>query len=1024
MSLRGGKDTSLSTPAIVLPEAISLDGATDYLSRASDFVGNVDSKTFTFSCFEYHVNQTVTAQIPYATLNNRFMIQVTDNTLYVLGYNSSGTLVLNANCPISIENTSANILTSIDMDTQANCKIYINDVAQSITFSTFTAGQLIDFTEAGHKIGTNGAGSANFVHGRLSHLFLDYTYRDLSIEANRRLFITAEGKPPATKNVSIGKTPDITPQDYIAYYPLTGTAEDKNGNYDGIENGGLAYVDDATMGSVADLDGVNDYIDTGYTSTETISCSLWVKATGASGFMVSDTDNTGSSSESTFAIAANNASFYYFVHKGTNYTISSNLYDGNWHNIVIILTATTIKSYIDGTIFLNTTLTTSNTNGTRSIKLGRLGDYNGFYFNGNLSKVRFYTKELTAQEVTNIYNYELVTRPIPASDGLVAYYPLKNNSLDNYFNQHDGTDVSVTYDGTEATIGTSITFPSASGFVEMSYILNGVLTFSDVEINVFNSGTLSDVRKYNKALTKGEKYELSTLDADHYVVKAIPDLIFESPLFYFPMTDASTAHINAVPNGNMLQNGLIETADRGANQGNMVQSAFEGATVDNIENTTTFADSKQITASLSFKVNSLVSNSIIELKNGTLGQSKFYIETRADGGLRLLGRNTANTTILYVTYPLKIVAGVNYTLDLSIDLTNVAKRHVILQGTDITEDIAWTTYTDDSLAFATCNTNKFGVTTGTVDLELGEVYIDTAYIDLGADNSFIDSTTLEHRTAREVQALLGSNPKFVCPISADNPTANYGSIGAMTLNGGGLTGARGASEYIARSAKSDGTTGYFSGGALSGAVDSKTFSLVFAVYVPAVSSFSQVFNLYDGVNDGFRCEVTPSENLQFLAYNSVGTLILNAQGSALVTDSWNIVTISADLADSLKRSVTVNRVSAPPTWFTYTDDLIDFTKSQSYIMGYRGAIQADIDQPQAFTYFTTEYIDFLDEATYNKVVNQLSFPRDIEKEIDDGNIPTPFAYLPFDDTANLGKNVYGTDFTVVGTVTAGADFAI
>ena len=31
--------------------------------------------------------------------------------------------------------------------------------------------------------------------GRLAHFFLDYTYRDLSIESNRRLFITAEGKP-------------------------------------------------------------------------------------------------------------------------------------------------------------------------------------------------------------------------------------------------------------------------------------------------------------------------------------------------------------------------------------------------------------------------------------------------------------------------------------------------------------------------------------------------------------------------------------------------------------------------------------------------------------------------------------------------------------------------------------------------------------------------------------------------------------------------------------------------------------
>jgi len=55
---------------------------------------------------------------------------------------------------------------------------------------------------------------------------------------------------------------DPTPQDYIAYYPLTGTAEDKTGNYNGTENGGLLYIDDITKGSVASFDGIDDSIST------------------------------------------------------------------------------------------------------------------------------------------------------------------------------------------------------------------------------------------------------------------------------------------------------------------------------------------------------------------------------------------------------------------------------------------------------------------------------------------------------------------------------------------------------------------------------------------------------------------------------------------------------------------------------------------------------------------------------------------------------------------------------------------
>lgn len=64
------------------------------------------------------------------------------------------------------------------------------------------------------------------------------------------------------------------------------------------------------------------------------------------------------------------------------------------------------------------------------------------------SSLRIYGRTLTATEITTIYDYELVTHHIPVDNGLIAYYPLETNSMDNYFNQYDGTDTAVTYDGT------------------------------------------------------------------------------------------------------------------------------------------------------------------------------------------------------------------------------------------------------------------------------------------------------------------------------------------------------------------------------------------------------------------------------------------------------------------------------------------------------------------------------------------------------------------------------------------------
>lgn len=175
---------------------------------------------------------------------------------------------------------------------------------------------------------------------------------------------------------------DPTPQDYIAFYPLTGTAEDVTGNYDGTEVG-ATYVDDVARGAV--YSGVGSIT---IPSTGGTYCSYW-KNTGAS-----------------------------------------------WSHT----TTSTIPS----------SLTTN-----------------------KYSSLRIYTRTLTAQEITDIYDYELVTHHIPVDDGLVAYYPLHTNSMDNYYNQYDGVDNGVTYDGQSASfigvnnskISTSFAIPTTSSSI-------------------------------------------------------------------------------------------------------------------------------------------------------------------------------------------------------------------------------------------------------------------------------------------------------------------------------------------------------------------------------------------------------------------------------------------------------------------------------------------------------------------------------------------------------------------------------
>lgn len=191
-TLFAGASESSSLTAIP-PEGVDFDGVNDYLSRSTDLVGNVDSKTFTFSCWVYH---TLDQGYIYSVSNSGqsgLNIIANETSLTLFGANSAQTTILNATINYALpKNTFANIKISIDLTSTLNRSVYINDSLASVTWSTYN-NDFIDFTRPSHSVGS----SENVTHykGRLSNLFLDYTYRDLSIEANRRLFITADGKP-------------------------------------------------------------------------------------------------------------------------------------------------------------------------------------------------------------------------------------------------------------------------------------------------------------------------------------------------------------------------------------------------------------------------------------------------------------------------------------------------------------------------------------------------------------------------------------------------------------------------------------------------------------------------------------------------------------------------------------------------------------------------------------------------------------------------------------------------------------
>jgi hypothetical protein len=509
-----------------------------------------------------------------------------------------------------------------------------------------------------------------------------------------------------------------------------------------------------------------------------------------------------------------------------------------------------------------------------------------------------------------------------------------------------------------------------------------------------------------------------------------------SPILYLPMKDPSTAHINQGTGGNFTPNGTLATADRGANQDNCVASEFDNTKyISRIYGLTGITQSKQVTISA---IARLKSGGFFLFNKYAPMETAFMFLVTTGGELWLQASNPSGSSAISMTGQVTPIHTMN-TITVSFDLTDINSLVVLINGIDKTSSFTVTTFRDDFINFTNTspwnvggNFNNFTPQGAFVGVA-GELYFDTNYIDLSTNNPFWDSDTNKPIPVRKAISNLGSNPLICMPISADNPTLNLGSGGDFTLNGGELIGARGASEYVARTFKGDGSSGYMLNTSTSLIPsNSKTFSFVAcAKDISGTSSSKTLLSIQDS---GESCNtfriLVDSSNLAIIGSNSADSIILNISCNDLpegFEDDFFTLLVSVDLGNGLC-NVVVNREFPNKNTTTLTNDLLDIGgKNRNYIgaeenggntrqlwQGYEGS-----------AYFTTDYIDFSEEANINLFVSQLGYPRDLQPLINDGIIPNPAIYLPFDDPDNLGKNNgTGGDFTVNGTVSVGQDFTI
>ena len=239
--------------------SVEFNGTTDYLSRSSDLTGNTDSQTFTFSAWIYFTHLEGSSGSKHYIHNGNGMTGYLGNNnteLALYGTDSANGFAY----WLQIDNLSpldgwVNLLVSIDVSDVSKRHVYLDDVLQNPSWNAYDTTKTIDFTSSYWAIASKND-AANKMSGRMTQLFLDHTYRDLSIEANRRLFITSDGQPvdsatlaalspilymPLNEDNSIGKNLGTGGDFTVNGSPRTLST---GGPYIGYGHGGIVWIKD------------------------------------------------------------------------------------------------------------------------------------------------------------------------------------------------------------------------------------------------------------------------------------------------------------------------------------------------------------------------------------------------------------------------------------------------------------------------------------------------------------------------------------------------------------------------------------------------------------------------------------------------------------------------------------------------------------------------------------------------------------------------------------------------------------
>ena len=191
----------------------------------------------------------------------------------------------------------------------------------------------------------------------------------------------------------------------VSYWNMEGSSTDYYGSNNGTDTAVTYGSSYGKIGQGALFNGTTSKIlIANATAYSTVSVSLWFNTSAGGNMTLFNLNNSGQTQD--LEVTLQSGKLVFDTWNGTtSYAVTSagTYNNGAWHHVVAIKNGTTLSAYVDNVSVGSTAQTAFSVGGTEW-SIGVQYYNNNAFLNGDLNEIGLWSKALSAQEITDLYN--------------------------------------------------------------------------------------------------------------------------------------------------------------------------------------------------------------------------------------------------------------------------------------------------------------------------------------------------------------------------------------------------------------------------------------------------------------------------------------------------------------------------------------------------------------------------------------------------------------------------------------------